>query len=232
MNRTKVMLAFLLVWILLTSLALLILPSNAQKALNTIATYRAPMNMYAYERIFSGEKLNEFLEVKIPFRIQIGKPSDYNITTHFMWKVTMNTESHDQIISVNYTFFSNDNYLFWIREDFIGALKGTFSGAYPPQTISNPETIKTGDNELKIKVNTSTIGKKPSVGYFKLEIHDPHVNVTALDLDGDGILDATDPLPSLNNYAGLSILSVWGVFPVCIIKRRAHRKKIFQRLKT
>jgi hypothetical protein len=232
MNRTKVMLVFLLVWVILSSFALLILPSNAQKALKTIATYRAPMDIYAYERIFSGEQLNEFLEVKIPFSIQIGKPSDYNITTHFTWKVTMNAESHNQIISINYTFFSNDNYLFWIREDFIGALKGTFTGAYPPQTIGNPQTIKIGDNELKIKVNISRIDKKPSKCYFKLEIQDPHVNITALDLDSDGILDAADPLPTLNNYTGFSILGICGVFPVFMIKRHSRRKNDFPRFKT
>jgi hypothetical protein len=157
--------------------------------------------------------LNDSLEVKIPFKIQVGKPSDYSVTTHFIWKVTMNTDAHDQIISINYTFFSNDNYLFWIREDFVGSIKGTIGGAYPPQIISSSETMKTGDNELKIKVNINTMSKKPSICYFKLEIYEPHVNVTALDSDGDGILNATDPLPAFNNYIGLSILGVCGVFP-------------------
>jgi len=224
MNRAKVIISSLSIWVLLTTLTIVIIPLNAQATLSTTANYRAPLDMYIFERNFSEESLSDSIEVSIPFRVQIGKPSAYNITTHFIWKVTMNTDAHDRVVSINYTFFSNDNYLFWIREDFVGALKGTFSGAYPPQTITAPAT-NTGDNNLKIKANINAISNKPSACYFKLEIYDAYVNVTALDLDGDGVLDPVDPLPTFNNYIGLSIIGVCGVFPIFIIERRLHKKK-------
>lgn len=223
MNRAKVVFLFLSVWVLLISVALVIIPSNAQGTLTT-TNYRAPLNIYVFERNFSEKNLSDSIEVNIPFRIQIGKPSTYNITTHFIWKVTMNTDADDRVVSINYTFFSNDNYLFWIREDFVGALKGTFSGAYPPQTI-NATAMNIGDNNLKIKANINAKSNKPSECYFKLEIHDAYVNVAALDLDGDGVLDPVDPLPTFNNYMGLSILSLCGVFPVIVIERHLTKKK-------
>lgn len=224
MNRAKVMRSSLVIWVFLASLAMVIIPLNAQASLNATSNYRAPLDTYIIERNFSAEHLNDSIEVSVPFRVQIGKPSAYNITAHFIWKVTMNASAHDRVISINYTFFANDNYLFWIREDFVGSLIGTFSGAYPPQIIST-SAINMGDNSLKIKANINAISNEPSACYFKLEIYDAYVNVTALDLDGDGVLDPVDPLPTFNNYMGLSILGVCSVFPISIIERRLHKKK-------
>lgn len=225
MKRGKILLVFLLTLVLSTIVSLVIIPLNAQATLDTTTTYRAPLDRYVLERNFYERNLSDSIEANIPFLIEIGKPADYNITTHFTWKVTMNTDAHDRVVSINYTFLSNDNCLSWIREDFVGALKGTFSGAYPPQTIERLEIMNPGDNVLKIKANLNAMSNRPSASYFKLEIYDVHINVTALDLDKDGIFDALDPLPTFHNFIGLSILSVCYVFPVFTIERHCHRKK-------
>lgn len=213
------------IWLLTVAFPLVIAPVIAQVEIPVITDYPAPMSTYVFEKNFMVISLEDTMEINVPFKMPKGKPEGYNVTIDFEYLVRIDSEAKDRIVSVNYTFFSNENYLHWIREDFVGALKGTFGGSYPTKNIAKPETLNVGDNILKIKIIITTKAESPSKCHFHLEINNVYVKVKSLDLDGDGILDPVDLLPSLNNYAGLSALGIIEAIPISITGWRIHRKR-------
>jgi hypothetical protein len=225
MKRIHVIGISITIWLLLVAFSLIIAPTNAQGGLAVTADYPSPISTYVLEKVFTDATLSDSIEINVPFRILKGAPRGYNSTIDFTWFVTMDCEDPDRIVSVNYTFFSNDNYFLWIREDFVGALKGTFGGSYLPQNISKPEMLNVGDNELTIRTLIDAKAEKPSKCNFRLEISSVHVKVEALDLDGDRILDPVDPLLGFNNYVGLPIFGIAGIVPIFIAGRRIRKKK-------
>ncbi|MEM1540196.1 MAG: hypothetical protein QXJ07_02290 [Candidatus Bathyarchaeia archaeon] len=225
MKRAYIIGLLTLIWLLLVAMLLIIAPLSAQSELKVMTDYYAPISLYTFNKNFTETTLKDFMEINIPFKILKGKPKNYNLTTDFTWRMVIDSEGHDRVISVNYTFFLNDKYFNWIREDFVGALKGTFGGGYPPQTISKSEALNVGDNKLTIRVSIDAQANKSSRCYFRLEISNVHVKVKALDLDGDGILDPIDPLPSFNNYIGLPLFGIIGIFPISIKGRQLGKKR-------
>jgi len=231
MKRIHIVGILILTWLLLVAHPLIFIPSIAQSKLTAIADYPAPISTYVFEKNFTDTTLSDSIEINVPFRIPEGGPQVYGSTIDFTCRVVEDSEGHDRVVSVNYTFFSNDNYFDWIRHDFVGALKGTSGGSYPTQTISKPETLNIGDNKLAIRVLINASAEEPSSCYFRLEISNVHVRVEALDLDGDGILDPIDPLLSFNNIV-LLLAGVTGIFTTFIVKRRLSKEKVSKTVPT
>jgi hypothetical protein len=216
MKTTVVIVLSTMLWALGLGVWLVIVPYYAQIDYIQTADYPTADEAYVFERAFANVSESGSLHMNIPFKILAGTPRNYDVTSQFDWLVTYSNEDVDRVVTMIYSYFSNGDYLYSIRQDAVGAMKGKFGGSYQPRTINKSETMRLGDNllEIVLEINTATSHTPSTSSDFRLGISHSHVNVKASDSDGDGILDIVDPIQGLNNYIIVLALGIGGALSI------------------
>jgi len=220
MRKRRVIALLCAAWLLGVSVFLIGVPVQAQKGLPE-HVYPAPEPSIVFEKNTTTEAEWSWSKtINIPFHLEPGYLKAYNVTVFFTFM--MDIDQGDNLkgdMRIYYLFLCNGVQWRNITDIYVGGLTGKLGGYFPVKHIPT-ELLKAGENVATLKIYIKAKYESLDKCYVKLVIEDLCVKSHYLDLDRDGILDAADPLPGINNYAATILIGAIGSYATIRIGRK------------
>ena len=206
-----------LVWVVSLFALAIAIPVQTQITIPLVSTYDTPKPTYELKKSSNRSVWDETFNIETIFNVPSGKLIGYHVVSSLEFYVDAASDDWRNT-TVTYTFLCNDEEVRVIVEHIDGT-DLRYGGSYPEELIDS-EALKIGENKLIVNVTITSQSAVAESSSFILKIEQVKISVKGIDFDGDGILDALDPLLGVNNYHVTPIVAVLSLPLFAAIERR------------
>jgi hypothetical protein len=195
---------------------IVVIPAYTQKPLLAVSDSNTAQTAYESKTISNKTAWSKTFSLEKPFNISLGRLQGCRVEYSLEFFVDAKSDTWRNT-TITYAFLCNGKEVRTMVEHVDGIYL-RFGGSYPEESIDSG-ILKFGRNTLVVNAAITSESTVAGESSFLLRIDQISVSGVNLDLDGDGILDTTDPLIAVNNYHVIPIAAMLSFPAFAVIER-------------